>query len=62
MFNIFFADDWILTADLWIRKRPLYQLSHNHCPRCVTIFKQVLIRHLNLIIFLRSQSLIFGRD
>ena len=28
-----FADDWIRTADLWHRKRPLYQLSHNHCPR-----------------------------
>ena len=27
-----FADDWIRTADLWCRKRPLYQLSHNHCP------------------------------
>ena len=27
-----FADDWIRTADLWCRRRPLYQLSHNHCP------------------------------
>ena len=27
-----FADDWIRTADLWHRKRPLYQLSHNHFP------------------------------
>ena len=32
MFNINFADDWIRTVDLWCRKRPLYQLSHNHCP------------------------------
>ena len=24
-----FADDWIRTADLWYRKRLLYQLSHN---------------------------------
>ena len=32
MFNINFADDWIRTADLWNRKRPLYQLSHNHFP------------------------------
>ena len=32
MFNIIFADDWIRTADLWNQKRPLYQLSHNHCP------------------------------
>ena len=30
MFNInnFFADYWIQTADLWYRKRTLYQLSH----------------------------------
>ena len=32
MFNINFADDWIRTVDLWYWKRPLYQLSHNHCP------------------------------
>ena len=30
MFNINFADDWIRSADLWYRKRPLYQLSQNH--------------------------------
>ena len=29
------ADDWIRTADLWHCKRPLYQLSHNHCPQQV---------------------------
>ena len=28
----FFANDWIRTADLWNRKQPLYQMSHNHCP------------------------------
>ena len=28
-----FADDGIRTADLWNWKRPLYQLSHNHCPK-----------------------------
>ena len=27
-----FAGVWIWTADLWCWKRPLYQLSHNHCP------------------------------
>ena len=32
MFSIKFADDWIRTTDLWYWKRPLYQLSHNHCP------------------------------
>ena len=30
--SCFFADDWIRTADLWHRKLPTYQLSHNHCP------------------------------
>ena len=30
MFNMNFANDWIQTADLWSRKQPLYQLSHNH--------------------------------
>ena len=24
--------DWVRIADLWCQKRPLYQLSHNHCP------------------------------
>ena len=27
-----FVNDWIRTADLWYQKRPLCQLSHNHCP------------------------------
>ena len=33
MYNwyIKFADVGIRTADLWCRKPPLYQLSHNHC-------------------------------
>ena len=35
----FFADDWIWTADLWYWKLPLYQLSHNHCPRHCKILK-----------------------
>ena len=26
------ADGWIWTADLWCRKRLLYQLCHNRCP------------------------------
>ena len=30
--SINFADDWSRTADLWYRKQPLYQLSHNHFP------------------------------
>ena len=31
--HIHFADDWIRKADIWCRKRPLYQLRHNHFPR-----------------------------
>ena len=37
LYNIFFNTavskkiaDWIQTANLWCRKRPFYQLSHNH--------------------------------
>ena len=32
-----FADDWNWTTDLWCKKRPLYQLSHNHCPKTVLL-------------------------
>ena len=28
--NNFFANDWIWSAVLWCRMRPLYQVSHNH--------------------------------
>ena len=28
-----FAYDWIRTSDLRCRKRQLYQLSHNYCPK-----------------------------
>ena len=30
--QLIFAGDWIRTTDLWNRKRPLDQLSHNHFP------------------------------
>ena len=33
MINKNFANDWIQSADLWCRKQPLYQLSHNYCPK-----------------------------
>ena len=33
-----FADDWIRTADLWCGKRPLYKLSHNHCPIVIKVY------------------------
>ena len=32
-----FADDWIRTADLWCRKRPLYQLT----PTLRVVFLQI---------------------
>ena len=32
LFNIKLADGWIRTVDLWFWKRPLYQMSHTHCP------------------------------
>ena len=44
--NIIFADDWIRTADLWYRKRPLYQLSHNHCPQFYLNFQVDLTREM----------------
>ena len=41
VFSIQLTVNWIRTADLWCRKRPLYQLSHNHfCP-----FQQIFPGH-----------------
>ena len=37
-----FANDWIRTADLWCWKRLLYQLSHNHIPIRLKLFKDCL--------------------
>ena len=31
------ADAWIQAAELWCRKRPLYQLRHSYCPFSMTI-------------------------
>ena len=36
MFDKSFANVWIWTSDLWCRRRPLYQLSSNHCPPILT--------------------------
>ena len=36
--KIKFANDWIRFVDLWHWKRPLYQLSHKHCPTIVVSF------------------------
>ena len=35
------ADDWIRTAALLCRKRPLYQPSHNHCPWKQNFYPQI---------------------
>ena len=40
-----FPNDWILTADLWCRKRPLYQPSHNHC----RLHKSLFLTFLHLV-------------
>ena len=45
MFNIFFADNGIRTADLRCQKRPLSQLSHNHGP-----FKILILLFIDLIL------------
>ena len=44
--SINFANDWIRTADLWYRKRPLYQLSHT-----TTALRYLRVTHLILIKF-----------
>ena len=38
MFDKSFANDWIRTADLWCRRRPLYQLSNNQCLNISTFY------------------------
>ena len=44
-----FANDWIRTADFWIWKQPLYQLSHNHCPQ-TGIFNESPNSHVDIAI------------
>ena len=47
MFDIYiFAEDWIRTADLWIVKQPLYQLSHNNCPVFYELFCEIFLQWL----------------
>ena len=43
MFNINFVDDWIQKVDLWNRKHPLYQLSHNPCPKDHSKFIKLIL-------------------
>ena len=42
MGNIKFVYDLIRTADLWNRKRPLYQLSHHRCRNILIFFLSIL--------------------
>ena len=50
VFNTNFDVDCIQTVDLWCLKRPLYQLSHNHCP----LYE---ICHLTLLKFFEFKNL-----
>ena len=52
--NKFLADDWIRTADLWNWKRPLYQLSHYHCPK-YCLHYATITKHSNLKLIDRHQ-------
>ena len=56
MFNLNLPTDWIQTAFLWNWKRPLYQLSHNHCPGVIKLLKGVLILLIQNIIFSQGWS------
>ena len=58
--HIKIADDWIRTADLWCRKRPLYQLSHNYCPippNVVAVRPSVRV----LLLLVNSKSVILSQ-
>ena len=52
--HINFADDWSRTADLWCRKRPLYQLGHNHFPK---IFVSLSVCDNSIFCILSSKKL-----
>ena len=54
--SINFADHWIRTADLWYWKQPLYQLSHNHCPKnCLTLVMNGTLKRLFVLIPITAQ-------
>ena len=49
--------DGIRTADLWCKKRPLYQLSHHHCLELVlNVKKNIRINH-NISFWLNKKKL-----
>ena len=37
-----FAYDWFQTVNLWCWKQPLCQLSHNHCPTCLSFCEDTM--------------------
>ena len=47
------ADDWIRTADLWWRKRTLYQLRHNHFMNWFAASSVSVL--MNILLFKRSK-------
>ena len=62
------TDDWNRTADLCGRKRPLNQLSHNHCPSCClsfvrspTLFEVVISAYESVVTGLHVQDLAGGQ-
>ena len=52
--KILMMDDWSRTADLWCRKRPLYQLGHNHFPK---IFVSLSVCDNSIFCILSSKKL-----
>ena len=58
--SINFADDWIRTADLRYRKRPLHQPSHNHCPNCLLYYQDDFVISLWSSSTLNKQEFIFS--
>ena len=53
MFSLNFPYDWIRAADLWSRKQPLYQLSHNNCAQSWTDLSPIFrSRHLGAFVLL----------
>ena len=58
MFEKSLPNDCIRTADLWCGRRPLYQLSHNHCPALHLLFNKNSFFETNeLFIIARVQAL-----
>ena len=55
MSNINFDNEWIRTTDLWCGRRPLYQLSHNHCPNSFFLSLSSSLSFFSLSLFFSTQ-------